>query len=139
MKTGRRNQGPGLARAFTLIEVMVAVTIFFMAMFAILGVLSSGVHAASLLRKSGPTAGMAANPFFITNKIVEGSDSGDFSDIAGYGGYRWVSEAREVATNGLFQMDFQVIDPNGNPSSILSVLLYKPDSTGSRMGLQPQR
>src|SRR5271155_3742088 len=54
--------------AFTLIEVMVATTIFFMAMFAILGVLSAGVHAAVVLRTSGgPAAGMGGQYFVVSN------------------------------------------------------------------------
>ena len=129
---------PASARAFTLIEVMVATTIFFMAMFSILGVLCAGIHAATLLRASGPTAGMAAGYYFVTNKIVEGGDGGDFSDIAGYQGYVWRSTAVEVATNGLFKMEFVVIDPRGNPSSVLDVLIYNPtSSSGNKMGLQP--
>jgi hypothetical protein len=138
MKSGRANMAPVAGRAFTLIEVMVATTIFFMAMFAILGVLSSGIHAASLLRNSGPTAGMVAGYYYVTNKIEEGSDSGDFSDIAGYEGYRWVSEAEEI-TNGLFQMKFVVIDPNGVQSSILNVFLYNAQSGANHMGLQQPR
>jgi Tfp pilus assembly protein PilV len=126
------------ARAFTLIEVMIAVTMFFMAMFAILGVLSVGVHAAALLRTSGPTAGMVAGYFSVSNAIDEGSMEGDFNDIAGYEGYRWVSNAREVSSNGLYQMDFVVVDPKGIQSSMLSVLLYKPASTANRMGVQAQ-
>jgi Tfp pilus assembly protein PilV len=139
MKTLRRLQTPASARAFTLIEVMLAITIFFMAMFAILGVLSSGIHAASILRTSGPTAGMVAGLYYATNQIVEGRDAGDFSDIAGYEGYTWQSEALEVATNGLFKMEIVVTDPRGNQSSILDVLLYKPGSgNNNKLGLQPQ-
>jgi len=124
-------------RAFTLIEVMVATTIFFMSMFAILAVLCAGIHAASILRSSGPTAGMAAGYYYVTNKIQEGQDSGDFSDIAGYQGYRWQSTAVEYATNGLFLMNFVVFDPHGNPSSTLDVFIYNPSSgSGQRMGLQ---
>jgi Tfp pilus assembly protein PilV len=125
--------------AFTLIEVMLAITIFFMAMFAILGVLSSGVHAASILRTSGPTAGMVAGIYYLTNQIQEGVDAGDFSDIAGYEKYTWRAEATEVTTNGLYRMDFVVTDPNGNPSSVLTALFYKPGSgNNQRMGLQQQ-
>ena len=71
--------------AFTLIEVVIAVAIFFMAMFAILGVLSTELHAASILRNNGPTAGMVAGQLSLTNKLEEGSDSGDFGEI--YSGY----------------------------------------------------
>ena len=109
-------------------EVMIAVAIFFMAMFTILGVLSSSLHAASILRNSGPTAGMVAAQLSLTNKLEEGSDSGNFSDIPVYEGYRWVSQTTEAATNGLFQVEIAVINPNGKPDSVLTVLFYRPDS-----------
>jgi len=127
--------------AFTLIEVMIATTIFFMSMFAILGVLSSGIHAATILRSTGPTAGMVAGYFVVSNKIEEGGLSGDFSDIAGYEHYRWTCDAREI-TNELYNMDFFVYDPNGNLSSFLrDVKFYKPGSggNGQKMGVQPPR
>jgi type II secretion system protein I len=129
-----RTNGP---EAFTLIEVMLAITIFFMAMFAILSVLGSGVRAASLLRNNGPTAGMVVAQLSATNKLEEGSESGTFDDIPIYQGYRWVSSSREVATNGLFQIDVVVVDPNGTQSSMLSVLLYRPDSDNGQLGLRP--
>ncbi len=126
--------------AFTLIEVMLAITIFFMAMFAILSVLTSGVRAASLLRNNGPTAGMVIAQLSTTNKLEEGSDSGTFQDVPIYKDYHWVTNTREVATNGLFQIDVVVVDPNGNQSSTLSALLYRPQSgNGQKMGLQPPR
>jgi hypothetical protein len=125
--------------AFTLIEVMVATTIFFMAMFAILGVLSAGVHAATLLRKTGPTAGMVASFFVISNKLDEGSLTGDFEDIPDYQGYKWVSDAQEI-TNGLFLMNFTVVDPKGIQCSALhNVYFFKPGSGSQRMGVQPSR
>jgi Tfp pilus assembly protein PilV len=127
------------SRAFTLIEVMLAITIFFMAMFAILGVLTSGVRAATLLRNNGPTAGMVIAQLSTTNKLMEGSDSGSFKDVPIYEGYRWVTNIREVATNGLFQVDAVVADKSGNQISILSVLLYRPDSDTGKMGLQTPR
>ena len=128
-----RAQGRREAVAFTLIEVMIAVMIFFMAMFSILGVLSAGLHAASILRTSGPTAGMVAGQLSLTNKLEEGSDAGNFGEI--YEGWKWTSQTSEATTNGLFQVDFQVFDPSGKQQSSLSVLFYRPDST-SHMGLQ---
>lgn len=123
--------------AFTLIEVVIATGIFFMAMFAILGVLSSELHAASILRSNGPTPGMIAAQLSLTNKLEEGSASGDFGDVEIYQGYRWVSETTEVATNGLFQVEFAVINPSGRLDSTLTVLFYRPESQSSHLGLQP--
>jgi ABC-type multidrug transport system permease subunit len=135
---------PGLprrspVRAFTLIEVMLAITIFFMAMFAILGVLSSGVHAATILRTSGPTAGMVAGQYFVTNQMEEGVDAGDFSDIAGYEGYAWSAEKVEVDTNGLYKLHIEVLNSGHQQYSVLDVLLYKPGSgNNNKLGLQQQ-
>ena len=119
-----RRQCRNSQAAFTLMEVMIAVAIFFMAMFTILSVLSSSLHAASILRNSGPTAGMVAAQLSLTNKLEEGSDSGAFDDVPFYHdmGYRWISRTTEAATNGLFLVDFEIINPNGKPDSTLSVL-----------------
>src|ERR1700719_691371 len=87
------------AVAFTLIEVMLAITIFFMSMFAILSVLTSGVRAASLLRNNGPSAGMILAQLSATNILTEGSDSGTFHDVPIYDGYKWVTLTRAVDTN----------------------------------------
>ncbi len=133
---------PGLPRssrvAFTLVEVMIAITIFFMAMFTILGVLSSGLHAASILRSSGPTAGMVAAQIAIiaqTNVFQEGSESGGFSDIPIYEGYRWITQTSEAATNGLWRVDIEVLNPQNKPDSVLTVLFYSANSQGSHLGL----
>jgi hypothetical protein len=114
---------------------MIATTLFFMSMFAILGVLSSGIHAATILRATGPTAGMVAGYFAVSNKIEEGSQTGDFNDIAGYQNYRWVSEA-VLITNDLYNMNFVVFNPSGQQSSFLrDVKFYKPGSSGPQAGL----
>ena len=82
--------------AFTLIEVMIATGIFFMAMFAVLGVWSQSIRAAGSLRNTGPTAGMVAAEFCITNKLERGSDSGGFGDF--YADYQWARDV-ECITN----------------------------------------
>ena len=111
--------------AFTLLEVMIASAIFFMGMFAILGVLSTGLRGASLLQQNAPTTAMAISDLVITNKLEEGSGSGDFGPI--YPSYRWSRDVREIMTNGLFQVDVMV-SREGREYSKMSLLLYKPDS-----------
>ncbi|MGZ5566847.1 MAG: hypothetical protein ACXWKG_07520, partial [Limisphaerales bacterium] len=59
-------------RAFTLIEVVVAVGVFFMAMFAILGVMSQCIRAVGSLQKDSPTAGMVAAMAMGNEKWEEG-------------------------------------------------------------------
>jgi hypothetical protein len=125
--------------AFTLLEVMLAITIFFMAMFAILGLLTSGVRAASMLRNNGPTAGMILSLLSATNILVEGNQSGNFKDVPIYEGYQWSASIHEMDTNGLFQADVVVLDSKGNAFSTMSALLYRPDSEkNNKLGLQQQ-
>jgi Tfp pilus assembly protein PilV len=111
--------------AFTLIEVMIAVAIFFMAMFALLALLNSGIHAASVLRRNAPTAGMAVAELTQTNKLEAGFKSGDFGEI--YPDYSWQESIFPVLTNGLFQVDVTVLRQGALYSS-MSILLYRPDS-----------
>jgi hypothetical protein len=104
---------------------MIASAIFFMGMFAILGVLSTGLRGASMLQQNAPTLAMAVADLAITNKLEEGSDSGDFGPI--YPSFAWVRNKQEIMTNGLFQVDVMV-SRDGKEYSKMSILLYKPDS-----------
>ena len=116
------------ADAFTLIEVMIAAGIFFMAIFAILSLVSTNLRNARLLQQPQVDAGILLADLVQTNKLTEVSDSGDFGDL--YPGYRWTSDIHEVMTNGLFQVDYVVTRPGGGPNSetTLSALLYRPNS-----------
>ena len=112
-------------RAFTLIEVMVAVGIFFMAMFAILGVMSQALNAASILHKTTPTAAMAAAQMTLTNKLADGPQDGDFGDI--YPGYKWTAEITQVCSNGMFKVEVAVTHEH-IIDSVLTTYLFRPDS-----------
>lgn len=120
--------------AFTLIEVVVAVGVFFMAMFAILGVMSQCIRAVSSLQKDSPTAGMVAAQAMANDKWEEGSDSGDFGDF--YPDYTWETTTNryEGITPGedgnqppLFELDI-IVRHKGQLASALSVLHYSPNS-----------
>ena len=113
-------------QAFTLIEVMVALGIFFIAVFAILGVLSNCLSNARRLQQKGADAGMVAAELSLTNEVAEGLESGDFGDM--YPGYTWTRDIYEVGSNGLFQADIIVQQPSGQLESKMSVLLYRPQS-----------
>jgi hypothetical protein len=116
--------------AFTLIEVMIAIAIFFMCMFAILGVFSVGLHSALLLRRDGPTPGMIAAELSLSNQFDEGTTlSGTFGDT--YPNYSWTADVINAATNGLYRLNISVLAPQGNVDSTLSILLYRPDSGNS--------
>src|SRR5689334_9151237 len=94
------------ARAFTLLEVTIAMALFFMAVFAILSLVAGTLKNARALQETGVDASMLAAELSLTNKLSEDSDSGDFGDA--YPNYSWSREIQEVGTNGLFEVDFTV-------------------------------
>ena len=120
-------------RAFTLLEVMIATGIFFMAMFAILDLVSGTLRNARGLQKADVDANVLAAYLSLTNKLSAETASGDFQDFFGdsYRGYTWQRESYlwpPVNTNGLFQVNFAVSHHVGNKSveTYMSILLFKP-------------
>ena len=115
-------------RAFTLMEVLIASAIFFMALMVILEVVAASLHTARSLQHHTVDAGVLAAQLFATNRVVEGPDSGDFGDL--YPDYRWSSDTYPAGTNGLFEVDFQVLRRRGDRGveSKLSLLIYSPNS-----------
>lgn len=117
-----------LLQAFTLLEVMIATAIFFMAMFSILALVSQSLRSARSLSRNTPTPGMAAaiSGLVMTNKLEEGSEDGDFGDL--YPDYSWSSDTIFYGSNGLFQVNFTVYR-DGKLDSSISTLMFKPEST----------
>jgi Tfp pilus assembly protein PilV len=111
-----------------LIEVMVALLIFFMAVFTILGLLSNTLRNARALQRKHVDAGMVAAQLSLTNRISEQLEEGDFGDA--YPEHTWTSDSYEVGTNGLFQVDILVQRQGGNQpiESKMSILLFRPES-----------
>lgn len=129
--TARAQARPGRMRhqaAFTLIEVVIASAILVVGLGGILMICTNGLRAARVLDRVHMDAGSLAAMVSLTNRLEEGADSGTFGDL--YPGYRWSREIREVATNGLFQVDFLVSsshDPRGTESR-MSIMLFRPQS-----------
>ncbi len=128
-------------RAFSLIEVMVALAIFFMAVFAILGLISQLLsNARAFQKKKGADAGMVhAYWSSITNRVTEGVESGEFSDLAEfqdqYRDYSWEKDTMFYATNGLWQVDYRVINKrSGRVESSVSTFFYDPNTQSSSFG-----
>src|SRR5689334_18596540 len=67
--------------AFTLLEVMIAMGIFFMAVFTILALVSSSLRNARALQETEVDPSMLAAQLSLTNRLVEGEQSGDFGDF----------------------------------------------------------
>jgi Tfp pilus assembly protein PilV len=128
MEKNQTNCAARAKDAFTLLEVMIASGIFFMAIFAILALVSANIRNARLLQQPQVDAGLLLADLCQTNQLTEGSDSGDFGDA--FPGYTWSSDITLVATNGLFKVDYVVTRPGGGPNSetTMSALLFRPDS-----------
>jgi Tfp pilus assembly protein PilV len=119
-------------KAFSLLEVMIASALFFMAVFAILGLVSSSLNNLRRLQRPLVDASVLASELSLTNKLTEGKDSGNLADLLGkdYNGYTWTSIIQEVQTNKLFEVDFVVQNANGDRSVVsqISLLLFRPQS-----------
>jgi hypothetical protein len=120
-------------RAFTLMEVLIAAGIFFIAVFAILELVSSSLRNARLLRRIDVDAGMVAAQLYKTNKLTEGIQSGDFGDL--YADYSWETDSEQIESNGLWQVDI-VVNRRGlnKPVDVMSVWMYSPDSKSTAFG-----
>lgn len=120
------------AGGFTLLEVMIAVFIFCMAAFAILGLVSQSIGIARRLQRPMVDAGLVASELSLTNKCVEGRQSGDLGELLGddYKGYTWNCDTEEERSNKLYRL---VITVNRNEAghpiiSQMNILFYRPDS-----------
>ena len=120
-------------RAFTLLEVMIAAGIFFMAIFAILELVSSNIRNARRLQETGDAekAAMVLADFVQTNKLYEGSVPVELDSV--FPGYSAECDVTLVGTNGLFKVDCIVTKPGGGPNAqtTVSTMLFRPDSPKS--------
>ena len=112
--------------AFTLIEVMIALGIFFMAVFTILALVTNILRNARGLQRPQVDAGLAAAIYVNTNKFSVGDVSGNLDESLPDYSYEVATD--EFATNGLLQalvvlnrrggrqapdkIDILVFDPN---------------------------
>ena len=111
---------------------MIAVGIFFMAVFAILGLVSSALANARRLQRPLVDASALVSQLSLTNKLVEGIYTGNLGDMLGkaYQDYRYTGEIREVGSNRLYSADY-VIQPARGGSEIISrtsTLFFRPQS-----------
>ena len=106
-----RRVNPGrtarLFAAFTLLEVMIAVAILFIALFAILDLTNQSLRSARAIQQANVVDfTSAASQLLLTNKLEEGPYSGDFGES--YPNHDWSAEVSQILTNGLFEITFLV-------------------------------
>ena len=124
-------------RAFTLLEVMIAIGIFFIGTFAILSLVSSSLANARRLQRPCVDASALLSQLSLTNKLVEGVYTGNLGDTLGkaYQDYRWTGEIREVSSNKLFQADFIIQNAYGSRAIVsrTTTLFFRPLSPAGSM------
>lgn len=123
--------------AFTLLEVMIALLIFFVAVFAILQSVSQSLGAARSLQQKWPDPRALLSELSLTNRLEEGTADGDFGDL--HPDFTWTRDIYLVRTNGLFQIDYSIVGMTGNRRLEwkTSALLWRPDSQASPLRRQP--
>jgi hypothetical protein len=102
---------PHTRRAFTLLEVMIAVAVLFMCLFAVLALLSNSLASARKLQThrvidTGTVAGLVYVQLLNTNTITEGPVELDLGDQ--FPGCKADVEILQKGTNGLCQINFFV-------------------------------
>jgi hypothetical protein len=129
-KPGRR---PAL-RGFSLLEVMIAIAIFFMGSFAILGLVSTSLNNARRLQRPSVDASPVLARYAATNSLVEGTYQGSLGDEGmlgkDYRDYSYVANIVEIASNHLYGVECVVTTVHGKREIIsqMSTVLYKPQS-----------
>ena len=109
-------------------EVMIASAIFFIAIFAILRLVSMTLRNAAALRHIEVDAGMVAAQLFKTNRFSEEVESGDFGRA--YPEYSWQTISAERETNGLWQFEIKVMKKGQHdPVDEMTVLVFSPESS----------
>jgi hypothetical protein len=126
--------------ALSLIEVMIAMGIFFMVVFAILGMVSNSLRNARALQGTQGDAPIGALAAFLTtsNRLDEGTFSGDFGDL--YPDYEYDFEVIPI-TNGLVRVDLNVRGGTGKrpEESTMSILLFLANQPNSVPGFGIRR
>lgn len=127
--------------AFSLLEVMIALSIFFMAIFAILGLMSRSLAQARALQPMQVDAMTVAAELSLTNRLEEGPIPPEiirhFEHM--FPNYTCDGTIIEDRTNGLFKVSLQVAGLNsGKHISVSSteIFLFRPLSAkGGGMGV----
>lgn len=130
------NHHPTSRRGFSLIEVMIAIGVFFLASFAILGLVANSISNARRLQRPPVDAGVLAAELSVTNKLTEGDASGNLGDSLGkdYADYTWLRHIEEAQSNKLFEVDFAIQARRTHETvSKVSFYMYAPLSDAGSM------
>ncbi|MFL3665462.1 MAG: prepilin-type N-terminal cleavage/methylation domain-containing protein [Verrucomicrobiota bacterium] len=123
---------------FSLIEVTIAMAIFFVCMFALLSLTTLSLNTARRLEFVEPDIGWVASELSLTNVVEEGFETGDFGDH--YPGWGWTRDVfmyppleeagGDIDDQGLYEVKITLNGPGGS-SQQHSVLMYRGQGEGA--------
>ena len=135
LATHRVNRRGNRSSAFTLLEVIIACSLFFMVAFAVLEIVTVGLVAAKKLQRREPHFESLTSPHVLTNILNEGTYSGSFDELNPtlgdlYPGFSYEYEIVEIGSNGLFRVDYAIFDNTAKSAKprMLTTHFYKPAS-----------
>jgi len=136
-KPGTRNSK--LAGGFTLLEVMIAMFVFFIVVFAVLGMVVQSLGAARALQRPQPDFSILASALTLSNCLDIRCESGDFGELGDeYRDYQWERCAEPYppgSTNEDLKIVRFVITRSGvRGSSVaeeMEILMYRKSCTPS--------
>ena len=121
-------------RAFTLLEVMIAIAIFFIGSFAILDLISTSLTNLRRLEKPSVDASPVLATWMATNSWIEGHYHGKLDDpnMLGkdYRDYNWDLDIVEISSNHLYGAVCTITAASGrhDPVSRMTTVAFKPFS-----------
>ena len=121
-------------RGFTLLEVLIAFAVFFIAIFAILGLVSKTLSLARHLSQVDADISSLASTISMTSPLEEGDLPLEIRTQfeESHPGYICNGNITLAGTNGLFRVDLEILSRQvGVAPSTMSILLFRPESAGT--------
>jgi len=119
---------------FSLLEVMIAIDIFFIGACAILDLISSSLKNVRLLQRPSVDAGPILARYAATNSLIEGTWQGSLGDPELLGKefreYNYIVTVAEIASNHLYAVECAILPAHGRHEvlSDMTTILYRPQS-----------
>ena len=128
-----------LAAGFTLLEVIIALAIFFTAVVAVLELTSQNLRLAQTLLQKRPDIGALASATMLDKELSEGFEEPvdpNFEEM--FPGCKWDRDVVSVSSNGLYRVTINLFESTGGGElqTTTSFLMYRPDLATGTVGVR---